>query len=53
MLQNEQRCTENEMAETISRIGDINRADCRARVEKKFSIERIIEEYEHAFLSLL
>jgi len=41
------------MAEAVKKIGSINRADCRAHVEKNFSIERMVERYEEMFLKIL
>jgi len=36
----------SEMAEAIKKIDEIDRKKCRERVEKKFSVEKMIDEYE-------
>jgi glycosyltransferase involved in cell wall biosynthesis len=37
---------EEEMAEAVRRIGEIDRAACRRRVEERFTLERMISAYE-------
>lgn len=38
-----------EMARAIKKIGKISRKDCRAHVEKNFSVEKMADEYEKAY----
>lgn len=45
--------TEGEMAEAIGRIGDIDRADCRAAVEGYFSTDRMVAEHLALFEELV
>ncbi len=45
--------TVEEMAEAARKISMINRADCRAHVQKNFSLERMITRYEEEFLRLI
>lgn len=44
--------TVQEMAAAIKRIATIDRAECRTRVEKKFSAEKMTDEYEKLFLKI-
>lgn len=44
--------TVEEMADAVARIGEINRADCRARVEERFSVKAMVDGYEEAFLRI-
>lgn len=39
----------NEMADAVRKIGQINRADCRLHVEKHFSNEHMVDNYEKVF----
>lgn len=41
------------MAEAMKRIGTIDRKACRARVEKLFSIEKMVDQYEEAYREAL
>lgn len=41
------------MVEAIKKLGLINRADCRKRVEDNFSTEKMVDGYEKAFLKFL
>jgi len=41
------------MVEAVSRIGEINREDCRHRVEEKFSIEKMVTDYEKCYEQIL
>jgi len=43
----------NEMAKAIKNVDKINREDCRKRVEKHFTIERMIDSYEKVIKKLL
>lgn len=45
--------TLDEMVEAVKHIGEIDRKKCRERVEKYFSIERMVDGYEEGFLSIL
>ena len=38
-----------EMAKAVRRVGEINRFDCRAHVEKYFSVERMVDRYEGVY----
>ena len=42
-----------EMIEAVQKIDQIKRRDCRERVIKAFSYERMIDQYEQAFCELL
>jgi len=42
-----------EMAVAIKKINKISRRDCRAWVEKKFSLEKMVDDYEKVFLKIL
>jgi glycosyltransferase involved in cell wall biosynthesis len=41
------------LIEAIERIGEIKREDCREWVEKKFSIEKMIKNYEKIYYQIL
>jgi glycosyltransferase involved in cell wall biosynthesis len=41
------------LVEAISRIGEIDRARCRKRVEEKFTIQKMVEGYEKVYTSIL
>lgn len=41
--------TKQEMSDAVNTVVNINRHDCRKLVEQKFSIERMISDYEHVF----
>ncbi len=43
----------NEMAKAVGKIDTIKREDCRIYVEKKFTIEKMIDNYEKAFLRII
>lgn len=45
--------TEKEMISAVEKIDQIDRADCRAWVEKKFSLERMISNYEKVYYKIL
>jgi len=42
-----------EMVECVGRISEINRHDCRDHVRKNFSLERMIDGYEAAYMNVL
>jgi glycosyltransferase involved in cell wall biosynthesis len=44
---------EDEMAEAIGKLGEINRADCRAAVEGYFSTDRMVKEHIALFEDVL
>jgi glycosyltransferase involved in cell wall biosynthesis len=41
--------TVEEMAAAVKRVGEIDRAACRRRVEERFSTERMVDGYEALF----
>lgn len=43
----------NEMAKAVKKVGIISPAKCRKSVEKRFSIERMVNEYENLFKKLV
>lgn len=43
----------NEMAQKIKTIDKINRLDCRKNVEEKFTVEKMVEGYEEAYLKTI
>jgi glycosyltransferase involved in cell wall biosynthesis len=43
----------NGLIEAIERIGEIKREDCREWVEKKFSIEKMVKNYEKIYYQIL
>src|SRR5207244_2939135 len=47
------RDTEDELAETITRLGDIDRAECRREVERRFSPAAMAEAYERVYEHLV
>jgi glycosyltransferase involved in cell wall biosynthesis len=44
--------TVNEAAEAVKRIGGIDRAACRKRVEQCFSIDTMVEGYERVYATI-
>jgi len=44
--------TVNEAVQAVKRIGEIDRAECRARVERLFSIETMVEAYERVYATI-
>jgi glycosyltransferase involved in cell wall biosynthesis len=42
----------NEAVEALKRVGQIDRAACRKRVEQCFSIEKMVEGYEQVYCSI-
>ncbi len=38
-----------EMAEAVKKVAIISPARCRGSVEKRFSVERMVNEYENLF----
>ncbi|KKS38775.1 MAG: hypothetical protein A3G49_04675 [Candidatus Sungbacteria bacterium RIFCSPLOWO2_12_FULL_41_11] len=45
--------TVEEMVKAVKKIDLIDRSDCRAHVEKKFSVEQMVDDYEKEFLKLV
>jgi len=45
--------TEEEMADAMKRVSEIDRAACRTSVEKKFSLARMASEYEKLYRSVI
>jgi len=45
--------SEDEMARAVSRIGGLDRRDCRRRVEENFTLERMLDGYERVFRGLV
>jgi len=45
--------TAQEAAAAVARIGTIDRAGCRARVEQRFSADRMVEDYLRIYRDLL
>ena len=45
--------TVGEMAKAVKNIDQIKRSDCRIHVERNFTIEHMVDEYEKAFLKLI
>jgi glycosyltransferase involved in cell wall biosynthesis len=45
--------TVDEMVGAVGRVGSLNRAACRARVEERFSASVMTDGYERAYRSLL
>jgi glycosyltransferase involved in cell wall biosynthesis len=43
----------DEAIEAVARIEDIDRADCRRRVERRFTIDRMIDEYVQVYETVL
>jgi glycosyltransferase involved in cell wall biosynthesis len=41
------------LIEAIDRVGEIKREDCREWVEKNFSIERMVKNYEKIYYQIL
>jgi glycosyltransferase involved in cell wall biosynthesis len=44
---------ENEAIETVARIADIDRTACRGRVERQFTIDRMLDDYENVYETIL
>lgn len=44
---------EEEMAEALARVGDLDRADCRAAVEGHFSVRRMVADHVELFEEIL
>ena len=44
--------TVDEMAAAVGRLGEIDRATCRAEGERRFSRQAIVDEYEQLYLRL-
>ena len=44
---------EQMMIEAVGKIDQIKREDCRKRVEEKFTVGKMIDDYEKALLKLL
>ena len=42
----------SQMVEAVKKVGNIDRAACRKRVEENFTVEKMIDSYEQALLSL-
>jgi glycosyltransferase involved in cell wall biosynthesis len=42
----------NDAVRALTRIAEIDRRDCRARVEKHFSVETMVAAYEHVYESI-
>jgi glycosyltransferase involved in cell wall biosynthesis len=45
--------TEDELVEAIQRIGELDRARCRAEAERRFSPSAMAEAYEHVYARLI
>lgn len=45
--------TEEEMVEAVRKIDQINREDCRKHVEKNFTIEKMVDNYEKVYKKIL
>jgi len=39
----------NEAAAAVARLQEIDRATCRGHVERRFTVERMIDEYVHVY----
>jgi glycosyltransferase involved in cell wall biosynthesis len=44
--------TVDEMIDAVKRLDLINRAECRRWVEHRFSVERMVDDYEHLYTLL-
>lgn len=44
--------SEDQMAEAVRKIDNINRVECRKHVEENFSIDKIVKDYERALSKL-
>jgi len=40
------------MMTAVCRLGELDRAECRAAAERRFSTQAIVDEYEHLYLRL-
>lgn len=45
--------TIDEMIDAVSKVENINPADCRKRVEDMFTISKVVDRYEQAYYSIL
>lgn len=45
--------TVDELVDTIKNVDQISRADCRAEFEARFTVERMAEQYEALYMSLI
>jgi glycosyltransferase involved in cell wall biosynthesis len=45
--------TEEELLTAVRRAGSLNRAACRAWALERFSVERMVDDYERAYLAVL
>ena len=45
--------TTDDMTERISHISELNRRECRTRVESYFSIEKMADGYERVYLKVI
>ena len=45
--------TPTDLVEAVQRIDEIDRAECRRRVEHRFSVERMVDDYESVYRRLL
>ena len=43
----------NEMVKAIKKIDQIDRRECRKHVEKNFTIEKMVDEYEKVYYKIL
>ncbi len=41
------------MADAVGRLGELDRARCRIEAERRFSVERMVDDYESRYLSVL
>jgi len=44
--------TSEQMMTAVCRLGELDRAECRAAAERRFSTQAIVDEYEHLYLRL-
>jgi len=44
--------TVEELADAVKRVHTIDRAACRRHVEERFSVERMVDDYESIYRSL-
>jgi glycosyltransferase involved in cell wall biosynthesis len=44
--------TVDEMVDAVKRLDLIDRAECRRWVEHRFSVERMVDDYEHLYTLL-
>ncbi len=43
----------DEAIEAVARVNDIDRADCRGHVERRFTVERMIDDYIHVYETII